>query len=293
MDSIELKSRAKINLTLDITGKRDDGYHFVEMVMQQIDLYDNVRISLKKHSKGINLKTNLPYLPSNDTNTAYKAAYLMSKVFYIDRGIDISINKHIPVSAGLAGGSANAAAVIVGLDKVLNLGLSSDEMMRLGLEIGADVPFCIGAKTAIARGVGEDLEAVRGAEHFIVVLAKPQIGVSTREIYKSYKMSDERVHPDTLAMVNAIEEGDIHGIRDNMINVLEDVTIGKYPAVKALKSKFREFGATKCMMTGSGPTVYALFTEKERGKAESLYRNLLKNYKQAYMVRTFNDGWEL
>lgn len=284
MEQCALKAYAKVNLTLDVIGKRPNGYHEVRMIMQQIDLHDDIILTPKE--KGIELATNSPFIPRDHRNIAYKAAQIMLERYDIKSGLHIKINKRIPVAAGLAGGSTDAAAVIKGINVLFKLNLSLEEQMAIGLELGADVPFCIMGGAALAEGIGEKLTPIKGFKDGWMVLAKPNIGVSTKEVYEQLKWDQISRHPDTKAMLEAIECGETHGVSEELCNVLEEVTIGLYPAVKELKDRFYEYGAFGVLMSGSGPSVFAFFKTYE--KAKKAQKNLSRIYNQAYLVNTVN-----
>lgn len=288
MEQIHLKSRAKINLSLDVLGKRDDGYYEIETIMQQINLYDNIYIS-KRNDNQIKISTNCEYIPVNTSNIAYKAADKLRETVGISKGVDIYIDKKIPVSAGLAGGSSNAAMVLEGLNKLWDLGLTQGELMIMGENIGADVPFCILGGTALAKGKGEKLTVIRPAiKDMWIVLAKPSISISTGEIYRQLNLSKIKNRPDTAGLIHAIEEGNIYGISNNMGNVLESVTETKHPIVTEVKRKMMEYNCLGSGMSGSGPTVFGICKNYKRAK--TAYKHLSLLYKQAYMVQTYNGG---
>ena len=288
MGQIYLKSRAKINLSLDVLEKRDDGYYEVEMVMQQINLYDNIYISKRDDDK-IKIATNCEYIPVGISNIAYKAADKLRKTADISEGVDIYIDKKIPVSAGLAGGSSNAAAVLKGLNKLWDLKFSQEGLMSIGEKIGADVPFCILGGTALAEGKGEKLIPIEPAIRNIwLVLAKPPISISTGETYKQLDLSEITDRPDTEGLIDAIKKGSIYGILDNMGNVLETVTEVKHPIITEIKRKMMEYNCLGSRMSGSGPTVFGICKNYERAK--TAYRHLSLLYKQTYMVQTYNGG---
>ncbi len=283
MDSITLKSRAKINLSLDILSILPNGYHEVEMIMQQIDLYDLVTV--EKIPTGIEVSSNLYYLPTDQSNIAWKAAKLLIDTYQIESGVKIHLEKKVPVAAGLAGGSANAAAVLRAMNEIFELNLSDTCLMEHGLTLGADVPFCLMTGAAIARGIGEKLEPINGLDNVWVLLSKPNIGVSTREVYKAYDRHDVLRHPDTLRVAEAAGKGDLQTLSKEMYNVLEEVTTSLYPTVAEVKRKIHQSGASAVMMSGSGPTVFGLFTSYDRGqKAE---KQLRKWYQQTYLVKTY------
>lgn len=267
MDEISLKALAKINLGLDVLGKREDGYHEVRMVMQTIHLYDRVEIK-KTRSPHIHVETNLYYLPVNEDNLVYRAAKLMKDEFQIKEGVRIVLQKFIPVTAGLAGGSSDAAAVLVGMNRIFNLGLKQNKLMELGLKIGADVPFCIMRGTALAEGIGEKLTALPPMPKCPVLIAKPAISVSTKAVYEGLKLYDGMEHPDIDGVMEGIQQKDLKGVASHMGNILETVTIPMYPVIEDIKKLMLENGALNAMMSGSGPTVFGLFpNEKEIRRA--------------------------
>lgn len=267
MDEISLKALAKINLGLDVLGKREDGYHEVRMVMQTIHLYDRVEIK-KTRSPHIHVETNLYYLPVNEDNLVYRAAKLMKDEFQIKEGVRIVLQKFIPVAAGLAGGSSDAAAVLVGMNRIFNLGLKQNKLMELGLKIGADVPFCIMRGTALAEGIGEKLTALPPMPKCPVLIAKPAISVSTKVVYEGLKLYDGMEHPDIDGVIEGIQQKDLKGVASHMGNILETVTIPMYPVIEDIKKLMLENGALNAMMSGSGPTVFGLFpNEKEIRRA--------------------------
>ncbi|WP_026476953.1 4-(cytidine 5'-diphospho)-2-C-methyl-D-erythritol kinase [Alkaliphilus transvaalensis] len=284
MKEIQLKSRAKINLSLDVINKRPDGYHEVQMIMQQIDLYDKVTLT-ERTDQQIRVMSNCQFIPKDSGNIAYQAALKMQKYFNINQGIDIFIEKHIPVAAGLAGGSSNGAAVITGLNRLWNLNLSTEEMMKIGVEIGADVPFCILGGAALAEGIGEKLTPIEGLKNVWMVIAKPALSVSTAEVYGQLDLSRMIDRPNTPKLLRAIEKGDITSLSKNMKNVLETVTEVKYPVIKEIKNKMMEYNALGSMMSGSGPTVFGLYKNYE--KAKSAYEHLSILYKQTYMIQSY------
>ena len=267
MDEISLKALAKINLGLDVLGKREDGYHEVRMVMQTIHLYDRVEIK-KTRSPHIHVETNLYYLPVNEDNLVYRAAKLMKDEFQIKEGVRIVLQKFIPVAAGLAGGSSDAAAVLVGMNRIFNLGLKQNKLMELGLKIGADVPCCIMRGTALAEGIGEKLTALPPMPKCPVLIAKPAISVSTKAVYEGLKLYDGMEHPDIDGVMEGIQQKDLKGVASHMGNILETVTIPMYPVIEDIKKLMLENGALNAMMSGSGPTVFGLFpNEKEIRRA--------------------------
>lgn len=286
MDKINLKVRAKINFALDVKSRRPDGYHEVEMIMQQIDLYD--QLELEVIDEGIVIETNCDFLPVDAGNIAYRAAEKMIANYNINKGLKIIIEKNIPVSAGLAGGSTNAAGVIMGMNELFSLGLTRDEMMVIGGELGADVPFCILGGCAVARGIGEELESISGLKDQWILLSKPNIGVSTKEAYEGLELGEISERPDIDAMVEAIGQNDIYDLAKHLCNVFETYTLEKYPVVKEVRRKIQESGAVGVLMSGTGPTVFGIFKSYDKGL--QAYKNLKKVYSQTYLVKTYNGG---
>lgn len=291
MNSIDLKSRAKINLSIDVLGKRDDGYHIVEMIMQTIDLYDNLKIT-KIEGDFIKIKSDSEDIPLNQDNIVYKAADILKKRFNIKDGVEISIQKNIPVAAGMAGGSSNAAAVLVGLNKVWNLGLSESELKEIGLQLGADVPFCITGGSALAQGIGEELTNIHGlSEGVNILVCKPDIFVSTKEVYQSLDMNKVQKRPENQKLIESLKNDDIKYVSENMVNVLEEVTASKYKEIKQIEATMMKNKALGSMMSGSGPTVFGLFDNKEY--AIKAKEELLIAYNQVYLVNSSNKGVEI
>lgn len=291
MNSIGLKSRAKINLSIDVLGKRQDGYHIVEMIMQTIDLYDNLKIT-QIEEDSIKIKSNSQDIPLNQDNIVYKAANILKEKFNIKKGIEISIQKNIPVAAGMAGGSSNAAAVLVGLNRIWDLGLTQLELKEIALQLGADVPFCITGGSALAQGIGEELTDIKGLnENIHILICKPNIFVSTKEVYQSLDMNEIKKRPDNQKLIDALQVNDVKYVSENMVNVLEEVTSSKYNEINQIERIIMDNKALGSMMSGSGPTVFGLFDNKEyaiRAKEE-----LLQNYNQVYLVKSSDKGVEI
>lgn len=285
MKSVSVKARAKINLTLDVTGVRNDGYHLVEMIMQTVSLYDTVNIR-KEAKKGIWLKCSVPWLPCDERNIAYKAAKKMIEEFNINEGVSISITKRIPVAAGLAGGSADCAAVIKGMNEIFKLNLSEKRLMEIGASLGSDVPFCIMEGTALAQGIGEKITPVSPCPKLDMVLVKLPVSVSTPAVYKALDREDITYHPDTGAMIEAIEKKDVLSICENLSNVLEIVTVKMHPAIENVKAELLKNGACGVLMSGSGPSVYGIFENKQKAcEAADKIRDTLK-IKNVNVVKT-------
>lgn len=271
MKELKLKAMAKINLGLDVLRKREDGYHDLRMVMQSIYLYDQIFLQ-QTEEPGIQVTTNISYLPTNEDNLVYRAAKLLLDEFELTGGVRIELKKYIPVAAGLAGGSSDAAAVLVGVNRLFDLGLSQEELMKRGVKIGADVPYCIMRGTALAEGIGEQLTRLPNAPDMHVVLAKPPIHVSTGFVYGNLKADQLAYHPDIDAQVQAIRDGDCYKMAACMGNVLETVTIPAHPVIQEIKDCMMQAGAVNAMMSGSGPTVFGLFDDQE--KAQAAYEKL-------------------
>lgn len=265
MRQIELKALAKINLGLDVLGKRENGYHDVRMVMQSIYLYDLVRLT-KTETPGIRLETNLDYLPVDGNNIAYRAAEMLIQEFGIEKGVFLSLRKRIPVAAGLAGGSSNAAAVLFGMNRLFDLGLTQKELMERGVRLGADVPYCIMRGTVLAEGIGEELKVLPPMPKCTVLIAKPPVSVSTKVVYEAFDGLEEVGHPDIDGMLQALQESDLRKVASCMGNVLEQVTIPMHPVIARIRQEMLEGGALGAMMSGSGPTVFGLFEDRAQAK---------------------------
>lgn len=261
MDKIKLKALGKINLGLDVLGRRPNGYHDVRMVMQTVYLYDQILLE-KTDKEGISLETNLFYLPVNENNLAYRAAKMLIDEFAIKEGVHISLEKHIPVAAGMAGGSSNAAAVLYGMNRLFQLGLTDQELMDRGVQLGADVPYCIMRGTVLAEGIGEKLTSLPAMPKCHVLLAKPPISVSTQKVYEKLDAQEVTKHPDIDGILLGLQTGDLKKITSSMGNVLENVTITEYPQIERIKDVMKEEGALNAMMSGSGPTVFGIYDDK-------------------------------
>lgn len=263
---MRLRAFAKINLGLDILRKREDGYHEVRMIMQTIQMYDV--LEMKKVKKpGISLSVNYPYIPSDERNLVYKAAKLLMDEFQVKEGVDICLEKFIPVAAGMAGGSSDAAAAMVGINHLFKLGLSEKDLMDRAVNIGADVPYCIMRGTALAEGIGEKLTRIAQVPDCYVLIGKPGIGVSTKTAYESLQLDKIQSHPDIDGMIRDIENGNLLAMTDKMGNVFESGIIRKYPVIGEIKDLMEASGALKAMMSGSGPTVFGIFGDREKMEA--------------------------
>ncbi|RHM53160.1 4-(cytidine 5'-diphospho)-2-C-methyl-D-erythritol kinase [Mitsuokella sp. AF33-22] len=258
---ITINGEAKINLTLDILGKRPDGYHEVSMVMQSVSLYDTLQ--LERIPEGIELSIDVPWLKADDKNLAYRAAALLLAHSRVQGGVRIHLTKRIPMAAGLAGGSADAAAVLRGVNALYELGLSVDELCELAGRLGSDIPFCVRGGTMLATGRGEVLRRLPPVPAFWVVLAKPPISVSTAWAYQHYDAEGAERHPDNDAMCRALAAGSREELAPLLCNVLESVTIKQYPVIAAYKEQMMQQGVLASMMSGSGPTVFGLLETRE------------------------------
>ena len=288
MKKIRLKAMAKINLGLDVVRKREDGYHEVRMIMQTIRMYDQIELE-PTEAPGIRVSTNLNYLPTNEDNLVYKAAKLLMDEFDVKKGLNIGLRKFIPVAAGMAGGSSDAAAVMVGVNRLFHLNLSQKELMERGVKIGADVPYCILRGTALAEGIGEKLTHLPPAPAGYVLIAKPGIHVSTKFVYTNLKANELESHPDIDGQIQAIRSGDLKKVAELCGNVMETVTIPAYPVIEEINDLMKKGGALNACMSGSGPTVFGLFDDREKAKAvyENLYGGELA--KQVYLTTFFNN----
>lgn len=287
MKDMKLKALAKINLGLDVVRRREDGYHEVRMVMQTIHMYDNIGLKIQEKPE-IQIKTNLRYLPVNEDNLVYKGAKLLMDEFGIKKGLSINLEKFIPVAAGMAGGSSDAAAVMVGVNRLFRLGLTREGLMERGVAIGADVPYCIMRGTALAEGIGEILTPLNPLPNCHILIAKPGIHVSTKFVYGNLKVDENTVHPDIDAQIAALNRGDIQGVAATMGNVLETVTIPAYPVIGEIKKVMMEQGALGAMMSGSGPTVFGIFADKAMANKACQILKRGRLAKQVYLTKAYN-----
>lgn len=266
MDSTWINAPAKINLGLDVLRRRNDGYHEVKMIMQSIRLFDRLTLT-KSNVPGIHLKTNLKFLPVNEDNLVYKSARLLLDEFHISDGVDIQLDKRIPVAAGMAGGSTDAASCMLALNKLFDLGLTNQELMNRGVTLGADIPYCIMKGTALSEGIGEILSPLPKAPDCHVLIAKPSFHVSTKFVYTNLKLDSDTKHPDIDRMIDCIRQDDLQGLCRNMENILETVTIPAHPEIAHIKQTMLDHGALGSLMSGSGPTVFGIFDDPERAMA--------------------------
>ena len=283
--AIEKKAMAKINLALDVIRKREDGYHEVKMIMQTVDLFDTLSFQ-KSEVSGIHIITNIPEIPTDKRNLIYKAADMLMQQYSIAEGVNISLVKRIPVAAGMAGGSTDAAATLKGINELFELKIPEEKLRELGVKIGADVPYCIMGGTALSEGIGEILTKLPNVPAGHLVLAKPNVNVSTKMVYENLNADRLKDHPDVDGMIEAIMRQDISKIAERMGNVLETVTQVRYPIIKELKDIMLNEGAASALMSGSGPTVFGLFFSKEM--AENAYEIIkTKNLVKQLFVTTF------
>lgn len=271
------KAYAKINIALDAIGKREDGYHLLRMIMQTVDIYDEIELNKNRENK-IRLTTDKYYLPTDEKNLAYKAAKLFRDTYNIKTGVDIHIKKNIPVSAGMAGGSSDAATVLFLMNKVFNQGVSKQELEKLAVKIGADVPYCIEGGTALCEGIGEKIKKIKPFKDKILVIVKPSFGVSTKDVYGDLDISKIRKHADIEGLMKCMAREDLYGVSTRMRNVLENVTVKKHRVIREIKDELRTVGAVGTMMSGSGPTVFAFFedmltAQKAYDKMKEVYKN--------------------
>lgn len=287
-DTLQLKAYAKINLALDVVGNREDGYHEVRMIMQTVKLYDKLTFRLLEED-AIRLKTNVGFLPCDENNLIYKAVRCLKEQYHVKQGMEIDLYKCIPVAAGMAGGSTDCAAALIGASKLFGLHLDKQTLMKIGVRLGADVPYCIMRGTALSEGIGEILTPLPSIPDCKILIAKPPVGVSTKFVYEHLDEQGIETHPDVDGMVQAIREGNLLGITNRMGNVLENVTIPEYPVIDQIKKCMIEQGALNAMMSGSGPTVFGIYEDREKAEKTKRIiqdRNLAD---QVYVVDAFHQ----
>lgn len=291
-ESMIRRAYGKINLGLEVVRRRADGYHEVRMIMQTVSIYDRVEL-MKTERAGIELESNLDWLPTGEGNIAYRAADMLRKEFHIEQGIRLRLEKHIPAAAGMAGGSADAAAVLQGMNELFSLGLSEQELRARGVKLGADVPYCIMGGTALAEGIGERLTRLPAMPACPLLIATPQVRVSTKLVYEKLRADELRQHPDIDGMAEAIRRGELSGVISRLGNVLETVTALEYPIIEEIKALMRECGACGALMSGSGPTVFGIFENREmvrraaeaikgKGLAEQVYEAAPVDQQEAF-----------
>ena len=285
---MRLQAFAKINLGLDVLGKREDGYHEVRMIMQTIRMYDQLDMR-KSVEPGIHLTTNKKYIPVDENNLVWRAAKLMMDTCGIIEGVSIHLHKVIPVAAGMAGGSSDAAATLVGMNRLFHCGLSKEKLMELGVQIGADVPYCVLRGTALAEGIGEKLTVLPPMPDCWILIGKPGISVSTKYVYTTLDLNTDTVHPDIDGMKKALEDGNLYGITERMGNDLQDVTIPAYPEVERIKEQMKTLGAVNAMMSGSGPTVFGIFDNEEKAQEACQKLRESGSCQQVFLTVPFNN----
>ena len=286
-NSIVLKSYGKINLGLDVLRRREDGYHEVRMIMQTVGLYDLLTMKKIKDDK-IQMTCNLTFLPTDERNLVYKAVKLMKDKYHIKDGVEINLNKRIPVAAGMAGGSSNCAAALKGMNQLFDLGLSIDELCEIGVTLGADVPYCVMRGTVLAEGIGEILTPLPACPKCHVLIAKPPISVSTKLVYEKLDSHEIENHPDIDGIIDGLYDQDITKVASRMGNVLEKVTIEEYPVIEQIKNVMKEQGALNAMMSGSGPTVFGLYETKEKARKAAAKIREKQLAKQVYVTGIHN-----
>ena len=289
MEEIILKARGKINLSLDIIGKRKDGYHLVDMIMQSVDIYDTIKIK-KRDDKEIKIFCSNPNIPSNESNLAYKAAILIMNHYGLNEGVSIHIDKKIPMAAGMAGGSSNAAAVLVGMNQLFSLNIDSNVLKTLGLKLGADVPFCIEGGSVRAQGIGEVLTPIPFMD-MVVLICKPDDSVSTEMVYKKFNINEPYARPDNERLIEGLREKSLEKISSSMANSLESVTQKLIIDIDKIKNIMTNSKAVFSMMTGSGPTVFGLYRNIEDTYVD--FEKLSKEFKETYITKTSKGGVEI
>lgn len=287
MKKVVLKACGKVNLGLDVVKRRDDGYHEVRMIMQTVGLFD--RLELRKTSgDSITLSANLKFLPVNEQNLVYRAIAAVKEKYSIKDGVEAYLEKRIPIAAGMAGGSSDCAAALKGMNQLFDLGIGEKELCAIGAGLGADVPYCVIGGTALAEGIGEKLTKLPSIPDCHMLIAKPGINVSTKAVYENLDVPGLSSHPDIDGMISAIQNYDLNGITGRMENVLETVTVPRYPVIDEIKRFLLEQGAENALMSGSGPTVFGIFASEEKARAALSSLRSFEDVKQAYVVVPVN-----
>lgn len=276
MEQITKKAYAKINLGLDVLRRREDGYHEVKMIMQTVDIFDTLHFC-KKEAPGISLRTDHSELSAGEDNLICKAAKKLLEEAGIQQGIEITLQKRIPIAAGMAGGSADAAAALTGINELFALDWPLERLQAVGVTLGADIPYCLMGGTALSEGIGEILTRLPAPPPCILVAAKPDISVSTKFVYENLHADTLKEHPDIDGMIEALREGSLSGITDRLGNVLETVTVKEFPVIETIKEEMKKAGAENALMSGSGPTVFGIYTAKEKAEkaAEQIRQQML------------------
>lgn len=289
ISTLQGKAYGKINIGLDVLRKRSDGYHEVKMIMQTVSLYDRITITRLEDSSDIELETNLSFLPTNDNNIVYKAAKLLKDEFFIQDGLAIKLEKHIPVAAGMAGGSTDAATTLELLNTMFSLGLSKEDLMKRAVTLGADVPYCILKGTALSEGIGEVLTPLTPIMPCYILIVKPPIHVSTKFVYENLKLDELEAHPDIDVIVDAIHAGDVYAMANNMGNVLESVTEETYPVISSIKQLMIENSAISSLMSGSGPTVFGIYDNEDAIHDAATFFKLNYPSYRTYVTKPINN----
>ncbi|MBQ9140217.1 MAG: 4-(cytidine 5'-diphospho)-2-C-methyl-D-erythritol kinase [Lachnospiraceae bacterium] len=287
MEKCVRRAYAKINLGLDVLGRLENGYHEVKMVMQMVGIYDV--LTLERIQSGIVVTTDNGELPTDENNLIYKSAKLMIEKYRLQEGVRIHLEKNIPIAAGMAGGSTDAAGTFIGMNELFSLGASEEELRELGVKVGADVPYCIMGGTALAEGIGERLTRLPAPKACYLLIAKPDINVSTKYVYEHLDAEGVERHPDIDGMITALEQGSLEGVIDRLGNVLENVTVKRYPVIREIKQIMLAEGAAGSLMSGSGPTVFGLFTDEETAE-KALLAVKEKNLAKQLFVTGFAEG---
>ena len=282
--SVTVLAPAKLNLSLDVVGTLPNGYHDLDMIMQMVDVYDDIIIE-KKAGEEIVVKADAAVLSNGKDNLAYMAAKMLFDEFGIKSGVEITIHKRIPIAGGMAGGSSDCATTLIGINEMFNLGLSKQQLMERGVKLGADVPYCVLGGTAIARGIGEVLTPLPTPPQCHVIIAKPPISVSTAYVYGHIRPDEITKRPDIEQMTLAIKEQDLNKLSDLLYNVMEEVTVSEYPVIEKLKSIMLEKGALNSIMSGSGPTVFGLFDDREKAQAAMKALDSKELTEQLYLTK--------
>lgn len=286
---MRLRAMAKINLGLDVIGKREDGYHEVRMIMQTIKMYDMLEIR-RKSSPGISLSVHLPYVPCDERNLVYRSAKLLMDEFGVKEGLTMKLAKTIPVAAGMAGGSSDAAAAFVGVNRLFRLGLSRKELMERAVQIGADVPYCIMRGTALAEGIGEKLTELPPLPDCYILIGKPAVNVSTKTAYENLNLEKIGKRPDIDGMIRDIRNRDLYTMTEKMENVFEPGIVEKYPVIGEIRDFMTKRGAIKAMMSGSGPTVFGIFDDAGRVRSAAKALKASGLARTVFATRTYNPG---
>lgn len=290
MEKIEYKARAKVNLGLDVCRRLENGYHEVKMIMQTVDIYDELQFKKRKERDIILSVDSNDSLGDISNNLIFRAAKLMVEYFSIKEGIEIYLKKHIPVAAGMAGGSADAAATMLAMNELFELGQTKEQLMELAVRLGADIPFCIMGGTALAKGIGEELTRLPAPPKAHILIAKPAVMVSTKEVYENLHLEKVTSHPDIDGMIQALEDGNLKGITDRMENVLETVTIALHPVIAQIKDTMKENDASNALMSGSGPTVFGVYDSEEKAKEAAEVIKKKKLATEIHITEFYNEA---